>query len=418
MSTLTPNYNLEKPEATDPFGDFRQSYNDNLDIIDANLGGGGGGGGHTIVDENGSDMPAESKLQFTGNVSVTDDNVNGATVVDVLGGGGNVYGAFLDPSRVIYSAFTFDSSAHTWTATEDCILTDNMYPPDGSTVYFIRIDGKQVFAGYSTIEDPFVYVKKGQVVEYRAKSGSTMKAYGILQGTNGIFAPVIYSDNERVIGIWRDNKPLYQKTLVVNNLNLDTSGTAIDITSLGVEMCTPIFGGSFYIVSGVKRGFAKLEYQEPNEVYLYPAVNHSNTTCYVTIQYTKTADVAGSGNWNTDGVPTHHYSTSEQVIGTWVNNKPLYEKSFVFTPTALTTTIDVSSLQIDDLIERKGTFTRNTGSQIQQKSVDYRTESPASNNYGIQCELRDTNLHVSINGYAYTEITQFRITLKYTKTTD
>lgn len=88
MATYTPNYNLEKPEATDPFGDFRESYNDNLDIIDANLGGGGGSGGHTIVDENGADMPAESKLQFTGNVSVTDDNVNGITVVDVLGGGG------------------------------------------------------------------------------------------------------------------------------------------------------------------------------------------------------------------------------------------------------------------------------------------------------------------------------------------
>lgn len=42
MATLTPNYNLEKPDASDPFGDFRESYNDNLDIIDANLGGGGG----------------------------------------------------------------------------------------------------------------------------------------------------------------------------------------------------------------------------------------------------------------------------------------------------------------------------------------------------------------------------------------
>lgn len=90
MATYTTNYNLEKPEATDPFGDFRQSYNDNLDIIDANLGGGGGGGGHTIVDENGSTMPTETALQFTGNVSVTDDNVNGRTVVTILGGGGSV----------------------------------------------------------------------------------------------------------------------------------------------------------------------------------------------------------------------------------------------------------------------------------------------------------------------------------------
>lgn len=330
MAQYTPNFNLYEPDTTDDFADFRTEFNNNMDIIDQNLGGGGGSGGHTIIDENGQSMTQRTGLEFTGNVQVTDDSVNDKTIVDILGGGGNVYGAFLDPSRVVYSAFTFDSSTHSWTATEDCILTDNMTPPDGSTAYFIRIDGKQVFAGYSTVEDPFVYVKKGQVVEYRAKSGSTMKAYGITQGTNGIFAPVIYSDNERVIGVWRDNKPLYQKTLVVNNLNLDTSGTAIDITSLGVEMCTPIFGGSFYIVSGVKRGFAKLEYQEPNEVYLYPAVNRSNTTCYVTIQYTKTADVAGSGNWNTDGVPTVHYDTNEQVVGTWLG-KPLYQNVLTLT---------------------------------------------------------------------------------------
>ena len=42
MATYTTNYNLGKPEATDPFGDFRQLFNDNMDEIDANLGGGGG----------------------------------------------------------------------------------------------------------------------------------------------------------------------------------------------------------------------------------------------------------------------------------------------------------------------------------------------------------------------------------------
>ena len=43
MATKTTNYHLSKPDASDPFSAFRQSYNDNMDIIDANLGGGGGG---------------------------------------------------------------------------------------------------------------------------------------------------------------------------------------------------------------------------------------------------------------------------------------------------------------------------------------------------------------------------------------
>ena len=39
MATYTPNYNLEKPDASDEFRDFRVSYNDNMDIIDSNMGG-------------------------------------------------------------------------------------------------------------------------------------------------------------------------------------------------------------------------------------------------------------------------------------------------------------------------------------------------------------------------------------------
>lgn len=43
MASYTPNYNLGKPDSTDQFGNFRQLFNDNMDIIDQNLGGGGGG---------------------------------------------------------------------------------------------------------------------------------------------------------------------------------------------------------------------------------------------------------------------------------------------------------------------------------------------------------------------------------------
>lgn len=84
MATYTPNYNLSKPESTDDYRDFLNSYGDNMDKIDNNMGGGGGGGGHTIVDPTGTDMPQEDDLQFTGRVDVTDDAVNGKTVVEVV----------------------------------------------------------------------------------------------------------------------------------------------------------------------------------------------------------------------------------------------------------------------------------------------------------------------------------------------
>ena len=87
MSSLTPNYGLEKPAPNDPFEDFLQSYNRNMDEIDENMGG-GSSAGHTIENPSGTDMPARGKLQFTGGVTLTDDPDNNRTIVNVTGGGG------------------------------------------------------------------------------------------------------------------------------------------------------------------------------------------------------------------------------------------------------------------------------------------------------------------------------------------
>ena len=66
MATHTTNYNLSKPEASDAFSAFRQSYNDNMDIIDANLGGGGGGSSVTWNQIQGSgDKIAEITINGT-----------------------------------------------------------------------------------------------------------------------------------------------------------------------------------------------------------------------------------------------------------------------------------------------------------------------------------------------------------------
>jgi hypothetical protein len=49
MAQYTPNYNLGKPEETDPFKDFRALFNDNMDKIDQ-IGGGTGVDYLTVID--------------------------------------------------------------------------------------------------------------------------------------------------------------------------------------------------------------------------------------------------------------------------------------------------------------------------------------------------------------------------------
>lgn len=82
MASYTPNLNLYKPDDSDDYKDFREGFNDNMDILDQ--GGGGSTQGHTIIDGSGSSMTQRSGLQFQNATSVTDDSVNDKTIVQVL----------------------------------------------------------------------------------------------------------------------------------------------------------------------------------------------------------------------------------------------------------------------------------------------------------------------------------------------
>ena len=364
MATYTPNLNLYMPDSTDDFGDFRAEHNDNMVKLDNAIG--GGGGGHTIVDPSGTDMPAESKLQFTGGVTVTDDNVNGKTVVDISGGGGNVYGAFIDTNRVIASG-NIPQGSSTYTATEDCALLFTILS-DSNNSAKIEIDGVKVWEQYDqngiNSFANFLLVRSGQTVTFTQSysSNGNYKAYGLTQGTNGIFTPIIYSDNERVVGVWRDNKPLYQKTVSIGSL----PNNATKITAHGISDIDTIclIDGIAYDGSGktLPLGYVNVDsytYDVQVEVgkvnvEIKTKIDFSSYTGYVTLRYTKTTDVAGSGNWNTDGVPTVHYSTSEQVIGTYLG-KPLYQRTWNNLTVAITANswanTGISAIDIDVIVD-------------------------------------------------------------------
>lgn len=52
MASYTPNLNLYKPDATDDFGDFREEFNNNMDILDQ-------GGGSTYTAGDGIDITSD-----------------------------------------------------------------------------------------------------------------------------------------------------------------------------------------------------------------------------------------------------------------------------------------------------------------------------------------------------------------------
>lgn len=159
------------------------------------------------------------------------------------------------------------------------------------------------------------------------------------------YHPVIYSTEEREIGVWTDNKPLYQKTFLFNqrvisdnawtsNI-LGTVGSGIEIVDyegmFGLENANPHFADFDYYRGSNEYFTAYIVNNNGSndDIGVRPSMNAgANVTLdKCTIWYTKDSDTAGSGSYNTFGVPTVHYTTDEQVIGTWIDGKPLYEKT-------------------------------------------------------------------------------------------
>ena len=156
---------------------------------------------------------------------------------------------------------------------------------------------------------------------------------GVIGGKD-YYNPVIYSTNERLIGVGENNKPLYQKTVISNSLNSEQSETvltgvdSLKVISLKTNSTYPFYISTYNVGgSGTEYGGVILE---NNNVILYNFSRAHAVVIEAVIQYTKTADTAGSAPYNNYGVPTVHYTTDEQVIGTWIDGKTLYQKTFVF----------------------------------------------------------------------------------------
>ena len=442
MATYTPNYNLEKPDAIDPFGDFRESYNDNLDIIDASLGGGGGSGGHTIVDPDGNSLPQEDELQFTGAVSVTDDNVNGRTVVNVSGGSNLILDAQIYSTEekqvgvwrdkkplyqktiVLNNEITVSNTAWTSTGVTASSLDVETYvrcvaQNSGGTcwdaVNVATIGGYISLTAWRNGDTIGVKEFTIQYTKTTDTAGSGgYEAYG--------FSPVIYSDVERVIGVWRDNKPLYQKTLVYTVTSPINSNTVLGSIS-DIDMVASIEGIAHY--EGYGRGWllplsmsgysSNISYNNGDII-----LNITNDTYgvdwafYVTVQYTKTTDVVGSGDYNTYGVPTHHYSTSEQVIGTWTNGKPCYEITLEDSGSFVSNTEHIIPLPLNaDNVRIMSGFV-DIGTDWLPISLTLGLGTGTTN--GIYCYPNKSNgLHLFSSAWTFTK---YSIVIQYTKTTD
>ena len=417
-----------------------------LNGVDYAGGSSGGSGGHTIVDPTGTDMPQENKLKFTGNVSVSDDSANGQTVVDIEGGGNYYLNTIYSTEEKKVGYWTDGKPLYqrSWTGTkstsnDEIIIND---PPSidtlaNSFVTFKGRTGSQITQYYRDANDRARVWLEGGDLKIHMDSGASYPVmpytYTVtLQYTKTtdtadpnpqtggvIYLPTIYSEEEREVGVWRDNKPLYQKTIPFA-VNLSSGQTTTIATLTDAETIVSQVGyfvenNIFYAMNDMA---IRLKVNASDELQMYVSSSWSGSG-YITIQYTKTTDVAGSGNWNTDGVPTHHYSTSEQVIGTWIDGKPLYEIT-VDVPNPSNDTnehlIDLSALSIEECPYLFGYAIRHSGSN----DITYYANSIETDGWyyfkARYDNFRDSIMYTCL--FRNDSISRMRFTIQYTKSTD
>lgn len=224
---------------------------------------------------------------------------------------------------------------------------------------------------------------------------------------NLIYLPALYSEEEREVGVWTDGKPIYQKTFKYSNLPTVNNWTVFDSVNSNYDELVNVIQKVQYPVS-LDQVMATPDLEtEPrfciktdNKLYYYTTLSFQNIS--VTIQYTKTTDQPGSGRYLPDGQLAHHYSTSEKVVGTWIDGSTVYERTWDFGSNVSVssgnyyTGFNINSSSMDKVLS--GKIMNNDGTLYDNASYD-----PTRDNHTLLGIKPDNNCNIRYLTLQYTK---------------
>lgn len=298
----------------------------------------------------------------------------GETVYDIPGGGSNTnYGKFTcdvlfvnDPlpsptsgTANVTRTYTLNGSIDDYDAVY-VIMYGYYHSSQGATNITSRIvfkndyylKGFDNFSYYDGIVDPnrmrrinFTFTDSTHIQTLAFRSEDTVepilcKVYGLKFENQRIYLPALYSEEEREVGVWTDGKPLYQKTTILtgtytgnmNNVDFGLGNKNIDILAftqmIGIRSNNTFLPIPFYNPTSPNDGAGYVLNADRSVTLRLGAIEYAKLE--LTIQYTKTTDQPGSGTWTPEGQLAHHYSTSEKIVGTWIDGSTVYERSWDF----------------------------------------------------------------------------------------
>ena len=252
-------------------------------------------------------------------------------------------------------------------------------------------------------------------------------------GGSGEYLPLIYSEEEREVGVWADGKPLYQKSFkFINDVNF-TNGKTFDTNISNMDFGF-VSEATFYDYSQNRNEslpfWQTINTDSSPSSYMQVGVQtdtkkmvlrtnatwtaNANRFLTVTLLYTKTTDTPGSGTWAPSGGYAHHYSTTEQVIGTWIDGKPIYEKT-VYIETANETLHGITN--IDQVVSVSGITTARTDSSGEFRPTPF-CYSGLSSAWISGLTIKATKINLEAGSSFTSAHPNAYIIIRYTKTTD
>ena len=228
-----------------------------------------------------------------------------------------------------------------------------------------------------------------------------------------------YSNIERVVGCDTTGRPVYQKVVFAD------CGNATNITmpiGSNIRFIMKVVAGiynksnmiEFYQLPWTNKGSAftnlesvRVECNNSNVMLNGFTTNWTGYGAFAIVQYSKTTDAANSFKYADE----NDYSTNETIVGSWIDGKPLYQKTIdcgAF-PNSSSKQVNHNISNIDKIVCSKGdAFSSTSGDAVSTPYYD------GTNLVRATVNKTRINLTSNFNASSY----NCYFTMKYTKTTD
>lgn len=228
------------------------------------------------------------------------------------------------------------------------------------------------------------------------------------QSDNVYPADITQAGNSVTILFDRQSVNVGVAIMIINLTQLDEPGD-IALTNLSDVTITSLASNQMLIWNGTKWVNADLP-----SIPTIPDELNDLTDVVITSPAANQVLTYDGDEWVNSNVASGvNYSTTEQVIGTWIDGKPLYQITYEYTNTGLSSTTDIITLSSEIVVRDIKGVLCNTDGRIYL--LPY---SKGSSTTAI-IVTADNKIEIVLNsdswGSSYTPI---YITIQYTKTTD